>query len=402
MKKMKTILSILLAMLMTVSLCIAVFATSEDVVLSGTAGEGITWTLTNDGVLTVSGNGAIVDITETEYDEDGSYCTTLLASIGLSLSDYYDSLVEGLSAGEAARVRVSFVKEIVVEEGITEIPEEEFSAAYPRKVTLPASLNSLGYSAFDAKFAEEIVIGSASLPYAQFNVAAYETGAEPYADLEDAIEGYIATEQMREDYEYSQIPLEVLRTWADISFNGDASWWYEMSEEEQQELIDRYNAYLDTDETTLEALVPAALAMLNEHYGTDYASIDDLFTFVTDEEYGYSDIVLDTAIQEMLDEETARIYSDARLTGISLGTEADYVVAYDWLTVTAAAGGRIEEDCRISGVRFHALEGVIADDAENENLCKFCGKDHSGSLWQKFIGFLHKILYFFAHLFGQK
>ena len=35
------------------------------------------------------------------------------------------------------------------------------------------------------------------------------------------------------------------------------------------------------------------------------------------------------------------------------------------------------------------------------NLCKFCGKDHSGNLWQKFVGFLHKIFYFFAHLFGK-
>ena len=34
--------------------------------------------------------------------------------------------------------------------------------------------------------------------------------------------------------------------------------------------------------------------------------------------------------------------------------------------------------------------------------CQFCGKDHSGNLWQKCIGLLHKVLYFFAHLFGKK
>ncbi len=34
--------------------------------------------------------------------------------------------------------------------------------------------------------------------------------------------------------------------------------------------------------------------------------------------------------------------------------------------------------------------------------CKWCGEDHSGSFWQKIVGFFHKVLYFFAHLFGRK
>ena len=36
------------------------------------------------------------------------------------------------------------------------------------------------------------------------------------------------------------------------------------------------------------------------------------------------------------------------------------------------------------------------------NLCKWCEQDHSGSVWQKIVGFFHSILYFFAHLFGQR
>lgn len=42
------------------------------------------------------------------------------------------------------------------------------------------------------------------------------------------------------------------------------------------------------------------------------------------------------------------------------------------------------------------------DPAEDENLCKWCGKDHSGSFWQRIVGFIHSILYFFAHLFGRR
>ncbi len=37
----------------------------------------------------------------------------------------------------------------------------------------------------------------------------------------------------------------------------------------------------------------------------------------------------------------------------------------------------------------------------NPNACKYCGKDHSGSFIQRFVGFFHKIAYFFAHLFGK-
>lgn len=37
-----------------------------------------------------------------------------------------------------------------------------------------------------------------------------------------------------------------------------------------------------------------------------------------------------------------------------------------------------------------------------DKLCKWCGKDHSGSFWQRIVGFFHKIFYFFAHLFGLR
>ncbi|MBQ7688561.1 MAG: hypothetical protein IJT27_05045 [Clostridia bacterium] len=76
---------------------------------------------------------------------------------------------------------------------------------------------------------------------------------------------------------------------------------------------------------------------------------------------------------------------------------------YGWFTVTAPAGGKIEADCRFNSVSFKALDGVTAPaEEENENLCEFCGEDHSGNLFQKFIGFLHKIFCFFLHLFGKK
>ncbi|MBQ7638009.1 MAG: hypothetical protein IJS90_03810, partial [Clostridia bacterium] len=50
------------------------------------------------------------------------------------------------------------------------------------------------------------------------------------------------------------------------------------------------------------------------------------------------------------------------------------------------------------------LEIVSVDDqhgsVDDENICKFCGQVHEG-FWGKFVGFFHKIAYFFAHLFGK-
>ncbi len=45
-------------------------------------------------------------------------------------------------------------------------------------------------------------------------------------------------------------------------------------------------------------------------------------------------------------------------------------------------------------------EPTAPSDAD-DSLCKYCGRDHSGSFWQRIIGFFHSILYFFAHLFGK-
>lgn len=37
----------------------------------------------------------------------------------------------------------------------------------------------------------------------------------------------------------------------------------------------------------------------------------------------------------------------------------------------------------------------------DKGLCKYCGQDHSGSFWQRIVGFFHAILYFIIHLFGK-
>ena len=211
MKTMKSTLAMLLSFLLAFGLTASAFAAGDGIVLSGTAGDGVTWQLTDDGVLTVSGSGPIVDHKLEEYDEDGSSSVTEFESIGTLIYDYYSAQTAGMSVADAERARFALVREIIVEEGITVVPEDEFDAFYPRKITLPSTLTDLGYQAINAVFAEEVVIKSASFPYAQFKVAAYHSGAEPYPDLQAAIDGYIAQQEAIDRFRDDRLPLELLR-----------------------------------------------------------------------------------------------------------------------------------------------------------------------------------------------
>lgn len=391
MKTMKTSLALLLSLLLAFSLTASVFAAGDGVVLSGTAGDGVTWQLTDDGVLTVSGSGPIVDHKVVEGDEDGSSSVTEFESIGTLIYDYYSAQTAGMSVADAERARFALVREIIVEEGITAVPEDEFDFFYPRKITLPSTLTELGFQAINAVFAEEVLIKSASFPYAQFKVAAYHSDAEPYPDLEAAIDGYIAQQEDIDRFGNDRLPLELLRFVYSIQSGA-----YAAEEEEIADTLVYYNEAFGEEADSLEDLVPTALALLNARFGTDYTAPDQIFT-VEEAEWG-TEVVTDEALQSLVDAEMERVNDTSRLEELILYPDPqEGFAAYQWLTVTAPGKSSAAENCRIAGVRFVSLDG-----SEAEGLCQFCGKDHSGNLWQKFVGFVHRILYFFAHLFGVK
>ena len=58
---MKKVLSLFLALALCLS-CFSITAFAADVIDSGTCGEELTWELTDDGTLTISGNGNVVDL----------------------------------------------------------------------------------------------------------------------------------------------------------------------------------------------------------------------------------------------------------------------------------------------------------------------------------------------------
>ncbi|MCD7801724.1 MAG: leucine-rich repeat domain-containing protein [Clostridiales bacterium] len=90
----------------------------DDVVSSGTCGDNATYTLTSDGVLTISGTGAI--------------------------NDYAFTIVDGSGFTE----RDSIVT-VIIEYGITSIGESAFQGCTSlTSVTIPDSVTSIGYQAF--------------------------------------------------------------------------------------------------------------------------------------------------------------------------------------------------------------------------------------------------------------
>jgi len=132
---------------MTLLLCVLTAAKAGakvgDVLASGTCGENVTWTLTENGekyyrtvatgvvrasngvTLTISGTGEITN------------------------RDYYQSeSATGLFGSGAARAD-DFISSIIIEEGVTSIPSLAFMQFYIlHHVSLPSSLTTIGYGAF--------------------------------------------------------------------------------------------------------------------------------------------------------------------------------------------------------------------------------------------------------------
>lgn len=106
-------------------------------VQSGTAGENVTWTLTDDGLLTISGEGPMEDY----------------ASYGTDVAPWKEL----------------GVTRVVVEEGVTAVGAHAFrDIATLEKVTLPLSLTSIRESAFRGSGLQEI-----TLPQNLVSVGAY-------------------------------------------------------------------------------------------------------------------------------------------------------------------------------------------------------------------------------------
>ena len=163
-KKLASIL-LVIAMLMSL-LAVPVSAeTSSTTTASGTCGENLTWELTEDGTLTISGTGDMYDYGEVSlYDlpwySYREYITTVVVEDGVtSIGDaaFYElynlttvSLGSDItSIGSSAFQLCSSLTKVVIPDGVTEIPSYAFCQCTSlKRVTIPAAVDSIGYWAF--------------------------------------------------------------------------------------------------------------------------------------------------------------------------------------------------------------------------------------------------------------
>ena len=112
----KKILSLILAVSMLCTFMPVI--TSAAIVDSGTCGENVTWTLDDNGTLTISGTGDMTD-----YDLNGN-----------SYAPWFDNR--------------SGIYAVIIENGVTSIGDYTFYGCALTSVNIPASVTSIGRSAF--------------------------------------------------------------------------------------------------------------------------------------------------------------------------------------------------------------------------------------------------------------
>ena len=116
----KRLLSILLAAVMVLTMLPLGLVDTAWAASSGTCGDKLTWSLSDDGTLTISGTGKMKD-----YGDN----------YGMSVAPWY--------------VGSSQVKTVIIEDGVTSIGDRAFDGCTKlTRVVIPDSVTSIGYSSF--------------------------------------------------------------------------------------------------------------------------------------------------------------------------------------------------------------------------------------------------------------
>ena len=157
---MKRFLSVLLALCMVLTLLpLEVFA--AEIVDSGTCGENVTWRLDENGVLTISGEGRMMDY---EWDQSLFYANTSISSVVIEpgVTDIGDYVFQNCGSltnvvipssvtciGDGAFWGCSNLTSVTIPESVTIIGEGAFCECSSLKsVMIPASVTAIGVMAF--------------------------------------------------------------------------------------------------------------------------------------------------------------------------------------------------------------------------------------------------------------
>lgn len=151
----------LLVLVAGIVLCFATSASAAEVTASGTCGDALTWELTDDGVLTISGTGAMTDYSSSTspwYNYRTSITSVVISDGVTSIGAYgfYSckqlasvSLPDSLTTlGKSAFVSCSNLSSIAIPSGVTAIPDYCFDSTGLVSFVFPDGLLSIGNGAF--------------------------------------------------------------------------------------------------------------------------------------------------------------------------------------------------------------------------------------------------------------
>ena len=146
MKKARVI-ALVLALAMFLGLIPAVSVSAADQVASGTCGENLTWVLTEDGTLTISGIGDMADYTS-DYSNSPTFSTHPWKNVASQIQRVV--LENGVtSIGDYAFISCKNLKQITICEGVTSIGYWAFyNCGQLEELTFPASVTTVSSVAF--------------------------------------------------------------------------------------------------------------------------------------------------------------------------------------------------------------------------------------------------------------
>ena len=136
----KRILSLLLAIIMTISLGVVAFA-DEAIVASGNCGandDKLTWTLTSNGTLTISGEGEMKDYADGEWEDRKSEIKKIVIESGVT------------EIGCSAFTDCTSLTDVVIPDSVTCIDNSAFlRCTNLSEISLPDSVIRLGSGVFE-------------------------------------------------------------------------------------------------------------------------------------------------------------------------------------------------------------------------------------------------------------
>lgn len=143
----KRMLVLVLALVMVLSL-LPFGASAAEIVDSGKCGKNVTWTLDSNGLVTISGTGAMADYDAydmTEYRHNGVVSPFMYAE------DIYDVVIQDgvTSVGEKAFKGCRLLMGVTIPDSVTSIGLDAFFGTELSSLELPDSVTSIGPGAFD-------------------------------------------------------------------------------------------------------------------------------------------------------------------------------------------------------------------------------------------------------------